>query len=257
MPLLNHLRQPHSLLGKSPKGAAGGSPPSFYEADQDKWRRKFAQSVLERTQFKKKYLSDRKTSVLNQNDNLLLNDETDWDQKLKKTHYTGGQLIPTKSEFKQVLKRRKSRQSTDMPSQVDFEYQGNSAGHLNTIVQNHNLHQINFELNLRQYKNQGSFKGEAPFLYPKHSAFAPQVTMREYYDKAAGTNYNTKMNPFLDRFAEPNTNAILHTLGPITPTVYRNAEWMADLRGDRSERVTLRLKNSKRSPQRGGSPKRP
>ena len=116
LPLLNHLRQPHSLLGKSPKGAAGGNPPSFYEADQDKWRRKFAQSVLERTQFKKKYLSDRKTSVLNHNDNLLLNDETDWDQKLKKTQYTGGQLIPTKSEFKQVLKRRKSRQSTDMPS---------------------------------------------------------------------------------------------------------------------------------------------
>lgn len=176
---------------------------------------------------------------------------------MQKTKYTGGQLIPAKSEFKQVLKRRKSRQSTDMPSQIDFEYQGNSAGNLNTIVQNHNLHQINFELNLRQYKNQGSFKGEAPFQYPKHAAFSPSVVMKEYFDKAAGTNYNNKQNPFLDRFAEPNANAILHTLGPFSPTVYRNAEWMADLRGDRSERVTLRHKNSKKSPQRSGSPKRP
>jgi hypothetical protein len=42
------------------------------------------------------------------------------------SQYTGGQIAPTKSEFKQVLKRRKSRQSTDMYSNVDFELVGNS-----------------------------------------------------------------------------------------------------------------------------------
>jgi hypothetical protein len=33
----------------------------------------------------------------------------DLDKKLKETEYKGGQLLPEKSEFKNVLKRRKSR----------------------------------------------------------------------------------------------------------------------------------------------------
>lgn len=58
----------------------------------------------------------------------------DLDQKLKSIKYTGGQLLPEKSEFKQVLMRRKSRQSTNMPTMVDFEYKGNTSGTLNQHV---------------------------------------------------------------------------------------------------------------------------
>ena len=90
-----------------------------------------------RKEFKASYLSGRKPTVLNANDNVRA-DLNDWDQKLKNIKYTGGQLIPTESELKKVLKRRKSRQSTDMPTQVDFEYVGNSSGALNTLVRSHN-----------------------------------------------------------------------------------------------------------------------
>ena len=48
--------------------------------------------------------------VLNTNDNLNTTSQTnDWDQKLKSVKYTAGQLLPEKSEFKQVLMRRRSR----------------------------------------------------------------------------------------------------------------------------------------------------
>jgi len=56
--------------------------------------------VLERNQFKKKFMTDRKKTVLNTNDNLRQANENDWDFKLGTTKYTGGQLLPTKSEFK-------------------------------------------------------------------------------------------------------------------------------------------------------------
>ena len=57
-----------------------------------------------------------------------------------------------------------------------------------------------------------------------------------------GSNYDSDRNKFVDKFVEPNANAILHTLEKST-TVYRNAEWMANLRTDRKERVANRLRN--------------
>ena len=78
--------------------------------------------MLDRQAYKKKFMTDRKLTVLNTNDNLRSGAENDWDTRLKNVKYTGGQLLPSKSEFKHVLKRRKSRQSTNMPTQVDIEY---------------------------------------------------------------------------------------------------------------------------------------
>ena len=63
-------------------------------------------------------------SVLNSNTNLL--DKYDWDNKLQATKYTGGQLIPSKSELKKVLNRRLSRQSNRNTSTVDFEHKGSA-----------------------------------------------------------------------------------------------------------------------------------
>ena len=53
-----------------------------------------------------------------------------------------------------------------------------------------------------------------------------------------GSNYDAWKNKFADRFEESNANAILHTLEKST-SVYRNAEWMASLRGDRKERKEM------------------
>lgn len=50
--------------------------------------------------------------------------------------------------------------------------------------------------------------------------------------RVQGSNYDGKKNKFVDRYAEANANNIVHTLEKPT-TVYRNAEWMTTLRGDR------------------------
>lgn len=62
----------------------------------------------------------------------------DLDKKLKETEYKGGQLLPEKSEFKNVLKRRKSRQSTRMPTNVDFDFMGGDAAKMQHLV--HDAH---------------------------------------------------------------------------------------------------------------------
>lgn len=99
LPLIQTLRS------VNPKSSAsvtqGGAPPSFYEEDLKKWAKKFANSIKERNEFKRQYLSDRKTTCLNSNDNIRAS--FDLDQKLSTINYTGGQMLPTKSEFKRVL----------------------------------------------------------------------------------------------------------------------------------------------------------
>lgn len=134
-----------------------------------------------------------------------------------------------------------------MPTQVDFEYQGNSAGLLNEFVSKHNKDQVNFELNLRQYKQTSEFKANEPFIYPAVRAFRPESCLNTYVQHVKGSNYDAKKNPFKDKFVEPNSGAILHTCESKSPAVYRNAEWMAELRGDRAERVVERIKREKRN----------
>lgn len=122
-----------------------------------------------------------------------------------------------------------------MPCSVDFDYKGNVAALLNEHVQNHNRHQLGFELNLREYKNTTSFNADAPWLYPAPRSFRPEVSLSPGVTFVKGSNYDSQKNKFVDKFEESNANAILHTLENST-TIYRNAEWMASLRGDRKER---------------------
>lgn len=58
LPLLNTLRS--NSLAHTPSKNLESQPPSFYDEDQGKWKRKFAQSIAERQQFKNKYLKGRK-----------------------------------------------------------------------------------------------------------------------------------------------------------------------------------------------------
>ncbi len=121
------------------------------------------------------FMNTQKLTILNSNDNV--NNTFDPDQTLKETSYTGGQLLPDFSEFKKVLKRRKSRQSTKMPGSIDFEYIGNDAGSMHYLIGKSNQAQLNFNLNLRRYKPTGNFKAEHPWHYPANRAFAPAVAL--------------------------------------------------------------------------------
>lgn len=64
-------------------------------------------------------------------------------------------------------------------------------------------------------------------MYPAVKSFKPETVLKDGPAYIEGSNYNAKKNPFLDKFVEPNSNAILHTCESQTPAVYRNAEWMA------------------------------
>jgi hypothetical protein len=129
-----------------------------------------------------------------------------------------------------------------MPTVVDFEYVGNTPGSMSDFVKKHNKFQLNYELNLRGYKQISSFKGDKPWLMPATKSFRASEVLKEAVDKASGSHYNSGKNKFTDKFEESNANNILHTLEKST-TVYRNAEWQASLRGDRLERK-LKLKEA-------------
>ena len=53
-----------------------------------------------------------------------------------------------------------------MPSTIDFEYIGNSSCKMEHLIGTSDKSQLNFELNLRGYKNTTQFKGDAPWIYP-------------------------------------------------------------------------------------------
>jgi hypothetical protein len=70
------------------------------------------------------------------------------------------------------MARRKSRQSTHSPNNIDFDYIGNS-GTFHHLIQKRNekggspnTSQLNYEMKLRGYKNSTSFIAEKPWLYP-------------------------------------------------------------------------------------------
>ena len=99
----------------------------------------------------------------------------DVERKLKdETLYTGGQIKPTNSEFKRVLVRRKSRQSVNAPTVIDIDYKGNSSGFQHLIGKDATFSNINFSMNLRNYKNDTDFQGKEPFLYPAKREFKPE-----------------------------------------------------------------------------------
>ena len=83
-------------------------------------------------------------------------------------------------------------------------------------------------------------------MYPPKRSFRPESCLAACVSYVQGSNYDAKKNPFLDKFCEPNSGAILHTCGK-SPAVYRNAEWMTKLRGDREERIKVKLRRDKRN----------
>lgn len=184
-------------------------------------------------------LADEVLHPLNTNSNVLSGSE-----KLTSPTYTAGQMFPEKSEFKQVLKRRKSRLSTEMHNTVDFEMRGH-APFMNDFIKKDNKYQLSYELNLRNYKPISDFKAEQPWQYPSHKSFKPSETLANFRLDASLKNYDPVKNKFIEKFDEPNSNLLVpmekHT------TVYQNVAWPASLRGDRKQLLDLRKQLKRQS----------
>jgi hypothetical protein len=93
-----------------------GGPPSFFEKDIIMWENKFRNSLEERNLFKKHKLKDRDLSVGTKNSNIVDDHKT--------------------SRIKDILKRRKSRLSTNNFNNVDFQYIGNTNEVRNCFITN-------------------------------------------------------------------------------------------------------------------------
>ncbi len=72
--------------------------------------------------------------------------------------YTGGQIQATRSEFKKVVQRRKSRQSVAAPTNLDIDFIGNSNDFTHLIkAGKYTKDELSFGMNLRNYKNTTQF----------------------------------------------------------------------------------------------------
>ena len=123
--LISTLRRTEpGAIAKNRNTSTIDNPPSFYEDDLRKKQDKYEQAIKERQDFKKKYQSnERRTIFTTSNDNHA---EVDPDKKLQEVKYTGGQVQATRSEFKRVIQRRKSRLSVAAPTNIDIDFVGNS-----------------------------------------------------------------------------------------------------------------------------------
>jgi len=75
------------------------NPPSFYENDMNKWKKKFEKAVSTRATHKRQIMSMDRRTILATNDNFVPRDA---DARLAEPKYTGGNIQPQKSEFKKV-----------------------------------------------------------------------------------------------------------------------------------------------------------
>lgn len=130
---------------------------------------------------------------------------------------------------------------------VDVDFMGSSGSQLGHLMNRHNKAQLNFELNLRGYRDKSNspFKADAPWQFPAIKNFSPENTLKDMSERVKASNFA----PFKDKFNVSDVNSMLHTFEPST-SVYGNAEWFTDLRGDRKL-----VKNTSRkiikSPKRG------
>ena len=94
--------------------------------------------------------------------------------------------------------------STFAPGVLDFDYAGDSAKYQHLIEKRADGRpdkgQLNFEMNLRAYKNTTEFKAFRPFLFPSTKAFSPRSQWHERTSdvKLLNEEYKRKFN---DKFS--------------------------------------------------------
>ena len=166
------------------------------------------------------------------NDNF---NEGDPDKKLQEPKYTGGQIQATRSEFKRVIQRRKSRQSVAAPTNLDIDMIGNSNDFQHLIkAGKFTKDELSFGMNLRSYKNTTSFIATDAWRYPGPKVFSPKAQYVETTSFLQSTNKGFQKK-FRDKLAEKNVGEIMHMTR--SNDIYENMAWMCNLRGDRDSKL--------------------
>ena len=134
-----------------------------------------------------------------------------------------------------MLKRRRSRQSNFAPCVLDFDYAGDSAQYQHLIDKRTteesaaypNKSMLNFEMNLRSYKNVTDFNAPKPFSFPSVKQFSPrrQWQMPKRDNQLLNAEFKKKFN---DKFAEPNANELLHQFDK--RGINASSQWQCSLR---------------------------
>ena len=92
---------------------------------------------------------------------------------------------------------------------------------------------LNFGMNLRNYKNSTAFKGDEPWLYPAPKVFNPSTIYEEQRRTSDLKDKNIRASKFEDKLAERNANELSHLTGIGGAPL---AQWHCSLRGDRQPR---------------------
>mmetsp|Transcript_9681 Transcript_9681/g.16285 ORF Transcript_9681/g.16285 Transcript_9681/m.16285 type:complete len:195 (-) Transcript_9681:46-630(-) len=118
------------------------------------------------------------------------------------------------SLFNQVLKRRRSRQSTYAPGVIDFDYAGNSSQFQHLIEKRNDLgypnkSQLDFELKLRSYKNVTDYQAQKPWCFPAVKEFSPKKQWSQKKMDNSLLNAEFKRR-FMDKYEQKNANELQH-----------------------------------------------
>ena len=162
-------------------------------------------------------------SCLTRNTNIRVDDGTGKRGRKGKSTAPSASIDATSKQpslFNQVLKRRRSRASILAPTVLDFDYAGDSAKFQHLIdkrpdgLGQPNKVQLNFEMNLRNYKNTTEFNAARPFLFPGVKTFSPrrQWAERKKDNEQLNAEFKRKFN---DKFAEKNANELMHQFDKI------------------------------------------
>ena len=156
---------------KSENSGANANPPSFYEKDLEKWTSsKFEKAIEERRQLKQILAKQKQdlTNITTKNLNLKTPE--------KEEGAAASTLKSMKTSIFSPPKRRMSRQSNRNFSNVDFNYIGDT-GAVSHLIKRRiggnspTQQQLGFELNLRNYQCDTTFKAPEPFMFPRTRQF--------------------------------------------------------------------------------------
>ncbi|CDW71236.1 UNKNOWN [Stylonychia lemnae] len=223
---------------KAPETTIPDRAPHFFDQDMQKWHQKFEKAINERTQRKKLMQTTHEFNMTTKNSNF------------QKSAYS-------------LPKRRMSRQSNEAFLNVDFECLGNTNDY-NHLIQKRvggvhpNPVQLDFEMNLRNYKSQSQFKGNEPWIYPKTKKMKAVVTDKSIFPQiprlfkkktdlkgegeengalSSGDQRDTleildqkkaKIQPYNDVFRESNMGKIRHLFQK--SNIIQSMQWQANLR---------------------------
>ena len=134
--------------------------------------------------------------------------------------------------------------SVNAPTTVDFDHIGDTSKYEHIIRNNSQTKDvIQFNMNLRNYKNSTNFESSDTWQLPALKQHSPKYQYLGFKDLMKNTNAAGKFKPAV---SEPNANELLHLLPPKgTVGNYQATAWQTGLRGDRETREKTFLKKLK------------